>query len=569
MQIKRIQNKEYPLLLKFNYSDTLVAKCREIRAKYGFSNFCFDKQLKGWQFTWKVFEEVNRHFNYVSIPEDVILEYNKLINRENTIEQKIIESKETELEIDLPLFDYQKTGANFLAHNLKVMNNDEMGLGKSIQSISVIKYFNLDNVLIICPNSLKSNWQREIRKWIDRDSTIIEKVIYRSGIQIMNYEKLLKFAITNEKGKVKIIEEFFHQFELIILDESHYIKEGKAKRTKLALQICKLADRVILLTGTPMLNKPKELMTQFKAINKMGEFGSDWEFLNRYCDPKSNGFGMDFNGASNIPELKEKMERFSIRRLKKDVLKDLPDKMINTTYLDLPEPKAYRNIEDEATNHIIDSDDQYSLFYKSLKGLTKEKRVEKIIRSKMNGDFKDMTSNVLVQIEKLKQESARQKVIASADIFAEYISNNKKVVVFCTHKKTVKDLKILYPNSVMITGEVKTEDRMKAIDRFENKPEILFLFATMQTTGTGFNLTASSEVLFMEFGWTPAEHKQCEDRCWRIGQKHKVNVNYLIAKGTIDEDIIEVLNNKSEVIEGAIRGELLNKFILKVFENKK
>ncbi len=568
MQLKRINNSEYPLLFTFKYSQLYVDKCREIKDKFGYQNFCFDGKLKGWLMKWRCFEELSKVFPYVSIPEEIIIEYNNLLNRNQKIESQIIKSKQFELETDLPLFPYQKVGVNFMVQNKKCMNNDDMGLGKSLQSITVIHHFDFNNVLIICPNSLKSNWQREIIKWIDRDSWIIEDRIYKSGIQIMNYEKLIKFADCSGE-KIKLSKELFENFELIIFDECHYIKERKAKRTKLALQLAKLCDRVILLTGTPMLNKPKELITQINAIGKMEEFGSDWKFLNRYCDPKSNGFGLDFNGASNIPELKEKIERFSIRRLKKDVLDDLPDKMINTTYLDLPEPRAYKEIEVESTNQIIDSDEQYKLFYKSLAGKSKEQRAEKIVRSQMEGEFKELTANVLVQIEKLKQEAARQKVIASQDIFEEYISNQKKVVVFCTHKKTVHDLELMYPQSFIITGEIKPEDRMKRITEFEKNPRILFLFATMQTTGTGFNLTSSSEVLFMELGWTPAEHKQCEDRCWRIGQKHKVNVNYLVAKNTIDEDIIEVLNNKSEVIEGAIRGELLNKFILKIFNKEK
>lgn len=568
MKIQRTNQPERPLIFKFNYDSNVVDACRQIKNEVGFLNFGYDGDRKGWVFNFDTLDKVKNIFPFVFIPADILNEHEN-IKAEAERDRIRKETAKTEpLKINLPLFDYQKIGANFMVANKKVMNNDDMGLGKTLQSIAVIHYLNFKNGLIVTPNSLKSNWQRELIKWINRPSIIVEEKIHQTGINILNYEKLIKFSTTSDKGRIRIHEALFKNFEFVIFDECHYIKEMKSKRSKLALQICKLIDRVILLTGTPMLNRPKELIAQINAVDFMHEFKSDWHFMNRYCDPKNNGFGIDFNGASNIPELKIKLEKFSIRRLKQDVLKDLPDKMINNIYIDLPEPETYRSIENASQQEIIDSDDVYQTFYKNLAGKTPEQRAEIIARSRMEGQFKSLNSNILVQIEKLKQESARQKVLASKDIFNEYIENKKKVVVFCTHKKTVADLNNLYKQSVVITGEVEPEQRIKNIDKFETDPETLFLFCTLQTTGTGFNLTASSEVLFMELGWTPAEHKQAEDRCWRIGQKNKVNINYLIAINTIDEDIIEILNNKSEVIEGTFKGELLNKQILKIFSDR-
>ena len=565
MRIQRTGRPDFPLIFKFQYDANVVDACREIKRDVGFQNFCYEGEAKGWLLKFQILENIILRFPFALIPDDIKNEFENLKDAEERDRIRKERAKTEPLDVDLPLFLYQLVGANFMVANKKVMNNDDMGLGKTLQAITVLDYCNLKNGLIITPNSLKSNWQRELIKWINRPSIIVEDKIYSTGINIINYEKLIKFSTTSEKGTIRINENLFKNFQFVIFDECHYIKELKSKRSKLALQIAKLIERVILLTGTPMLNRPKELIAQIKAVDFMYEFKSDWHFLNRYCDPKNNGFGIDFNGASNIPELKEKLEKFSIRRLKAEVLKDLPDKLINNIYIDLPEPEAYKAIENASQQEILDSDDIYKAFYKSLAGKTPEQRAEAIVRSRLDGQFKNLTTNVLVQIEKLKQESARQKVIASKDLFYEYIENKKKVVVFCTHKKTVSDLNNLYQQSVVITGEVKPEERMRAIDKFETDPETLFLFCTIQTTGTGFNLTASSEVLFMELGWTPAEHKQAEDRCWRIGQKNKVNINYLIAINTIDEDIVEILNNKSEVIEGTFKGELLNKRILKIF----
>lgn len=568
MRILKTKNDEFPLMFKFNYDINVLEKCREIKKENGFLNFRYDPDLKAWLLKWELLETLLKHFTFLSIPGEILKEYSELKQKQKDHDLEIERSKVQPLEIDLPLFEYQKAGANFMVKNEKVLNCDEMGLGKSLQAIAVKHHLNIINVLVICPNSLRGNWQREFYKWTGQNSILNEDQFF-PGINIINYEKLIKFT-TVIKEKIKIIESHFNKFDLVIVDEAHYVKENKSKRTKIVLQICKLIKRVILLSGTLMPNRPKELITPITAIGKIDQFGSAWDFLNRYCNPTFNGFGMDYNGADNIPELKSKIDKFMIRRLKKEVLKDLPDKRINSIFLDLPDPAAYSKVENDSQHQIIESNDQYKSFYTSLKGMDPEAKSKAIAKERLEGNLKNLTSNVLVQIEKLKQETARQKIIASAHIFTDHIANKRKVIVFCSHIKTVTDLYSMYrDHSVFITGNVKPEDRMKAVDMFEKNKHVLFLICTMQTTGTGFNLTAASEVLFMELGWTPSEHKQCEDRAWRIGQKNTVNINYLIAINTIDEDIIELLNNKSEVIEGTFKGELLNRTILKIFSDKK
>lgn len=563
MQIELLRGNQYfDLKIIFKYDNKTVDTCRKLKQDLGWQNFSWNQDTKAWVFKSDVYKKVLESFRGVHLSDDV-LKY--ITNRENRLKReaaKVNESKLTEIDIDLPLYPYQKVGVNFAVMNKKVMINDEMGLGKSLQAIGVMHYLGLKQVLIICPNSLKSNWQREISKWTKQKSYIVEDKFVR-GINIINYEKLLKFQDT-ESAKVQLdiyVKSF--NWELLIIDESHYIKEGKSKRTKLALSLCRDIERVILLTGTPMLNKPKELITQIKAVGHIDKFGDDWKFLFRYCNPKRNGFGWDFAGASNLEELNSKIQSFSIRRMKKDVLTDLPDKTINTTLLDMPEPEKYEAVENGVYSDLFSTNETIHDFYKSLAGKTSEEKARLIIARQKSQEYREMSSEILVQIERLKQESARQKVIASDYIFQEHIQNKTKVIVFTLHKKIAYDLHRLYPMSVCITGDVKPEDRMKHIDTFQNDPDCLFFFATMKTAGVGFNLTASSEVVFMELGWTPADHKQCEDRAWRIGQKNNVNVNYLVLNDTIDLDIIDLLLNKSNVIEKSVGGELLSKLMLK------
>ena len=567
MKVIQSHNRQFELALQFKYNTKLVDICRKLKDDFGWDNFRYDPDIKVWMFNFNLLESVLRYFKGVSIhiPDWV---YNKLDEVKEEEEQEIAELealKSAELDIDLPLFRYQKIGANFAINLKKVMINDEMGLGKSLQAIAVMHYLGLKDVLIICPNSLKANWQQEIKKWTGKIAYIVDKRFIPGYIHIINYEKLIRWAIKDEKGKLDLPPHIKNKWQLLIVDESHYIKEAKSKRTKLVLKIAEATERVLLLTGTPMLNRPKELITQIHAIDRLKtDFGGVTKFKERYCNAYFGSYGYDDKGAGNLSELKRKLMRFSIRRMKKEVLEDLPDKMVHTTILEMPDPKAYKDVENGCSSSFYEVTQQHQEFYKGFAGKSAEEKAEMIVSRQNTKEYRALTSNVLVLIEKLKQEAARQKLLASKYIFEEYIHNNSKAIIFTTHKKIAYSLHELYKDkSVVITGDVPAPDRMRYINQFQNDNDTLFFIATMKTAGVGFNLTAASEVLFMELGWTPAEHKQCEDRAWRIGQKNNVNCNYLIMKDTIDEDIVEILHNKSEIIEGTIEGKLLSKMILK------
>lgn len=562
----------FTLALRFAYNVATVEKCRALKEDIGWQNFQWNADIKAWLFNISSLEHVIRAFTPVEVPEEVLRE----LQVKKAQEQALIDSKKTAIKTSLPLFEYQKTGTNFAIAVKKGMINDDMGLGKSLQSIAAFYHLNLKRILIICPNSIKTNWQREISKWINRPSNIIEDGLY-DGINIINYERLLKFSEPAKNGKhkkelkISMCKDFLNfKWDMIICDESHYIKNSNSKRTVLVHSLTENCERVLLLTGTPILNRPSELIPQLKAIGKLEVFAKDeWKFKFSFCGPKRNDYGWDFSGASNINELAEKMKTVSIRRLKQEVLHDLPDKLIHNTVLDLPEPKAYKKIADEVKKEIIALDEQYALFYKGLKNLSETERAERLLAKMLNPDNQKKVAETLVMIEKLKQETARQKVIASEDIISEYIENRRKLIIFTVHKKIAYDLQKKYGSAVVVTGDIKPADRMKAIDLFQEDPNILLFIATMKTAGVGYNLTAASEVLFMELGWTPAEMKQCEDRAWRIGQKSKVNINYLLMEGTIDEDIVEILQNKSKVIEGAVEGQLLNSVVLNFLARQK
>lgn len=571
MQIIQSHNPAFELAIKFGYNQKLVEICRKLKQDFGWQNFQYDGDMKVWMFNLNLLESVMKYFrgHSIHIPEYILEQLGQSQEQEEKeiaeLEELLSSLKSEELDIDLPLFRYQKIGANFAIKLKKCMINDEMGLGKSLQAIAVMHYLNISRTLIICPNTLKKNWQAEIRKWTKGQYPyIVDQRFIKGYINIINYEKLLRYASKDDKGKLILPKHILEMFELVIVDESHYIKEAKSKRTKLVLQICQATNRVILLSGTPMLNRPKELITQIQAIGRLkSDFGGATEFKKKYCNAFLGPYGYDDKGAGNLSELKRKLMHFSIRRMKKEVLHDLPDKMVNTTILELPDPKAYSDVENGCSDSFNETAEKYGDFYKGMAGKSDEEKAVMILERQKSKEFRSLTANTLVLIEKLKQEAARQKVIASKEIISEYIENGTKAIIFVTHKKTAYDLGRMYPQSVVITGDVKPDDRARLVNQFQDDDKTLFFIATMATAGVGLNLTAASNVLFMELGWTPAEHKQAEDRAWRIGQKNNVVCNYLIMKDTIDKQIVEILHNKSEVIEGSIEGKLLSKMILK------
>lgn len=566
MIIYYLNNGKYSL--KFNYDNAIVERCRTLKNKIGFHNFCFSNESRSWEFNPEMINEVTAMF-----PEAIL---STAVANQEKVNKYLTDKKFKELDTDLPLFPYQKIGANFAIENKTCMINDEMGLGKTLQAITVIHHLNLKDVLIICPNSLKSNWQREIKNWIGRDSFIVDNKIIENKINIINYERLIKFVsseIGKKRGKNIIMSGGIDRhWQLIIVDESHYIKEKKSTRTQLTLMLSKNAERVILLSGTPVTNRPKELISQLMAIGRLKEVsGNEWYFFQRYCDAKKNKFGWDFSGSSNLDELRTKLSKFSIRRLKKDVLTELPEKLVHKTILDLPEPKEYEKISKSAEDEITKHKNQYKSFYASLAGLSEDDVLSRLLDKELSQDFNRIKSSALTIIEKLKQETARQKILVSGDVLCPFIENQEKVIVFCTHKKTVYDLSEIYPSSVVVTGDFSTEDRMKLIDEFNNDKEKIFLFATIQSTGTGYNITSASNVVFFEFAWTPGEHLQAEDRAHRIGQVNNVDVNYLVMNNTIDELIIDSIVSKATVIGDIFNTEnnfdkLICKIILKLFK---
>ena len=437
--------------------------------------------------------------------------------------------------MSLQLFPFQKEGVAFVEkRNGRALIADEMGLGKTIQAIAWLnKHSECLPAVIVCPASLKLNWEKELQTWSAYNTQVLSGTkptkLSTRNIYIINYDVLHSWVTMLQTKSIKAL----------IFDECHLFKNSSAKRTKAVKRISNKVSNIICLSGTPIVNRPIEILNAIKILDPI-TFRDQWRFMHRYCGAKHNGFGWDFNGASNIPELHKILcETVMIRRLKKDVLTELPDKTHSFIPIELTNRKEYQTAEKDIIS-----------FIRQNKGSAAAQRAS--------------NAEVLTRIETLKQVAVNGKLDGVIDWIEMMLSSTQKLVVFATHKFVIDALMSEFnfidnkrksiTQAVKIDGSCSIEDRQKAVNSFQNDPSIRLFIGNIKAAGVGITLTAASNVVFVEFPWTPGDLSQASDRCHRIGQKNNVNVYYLFAHNTIETKIIDLLRSKQKVLDGLIDG---------------
>lgn len=441
-----------------------------------------------------------------------------------------------ELTQDIPLkmdmYAYQKNGVAYGLEKRKFINGDEPGLGKTVQSIATVIGANMFPCLIICPNSLKLNWEREWAMWAGKRAMILNDTIKRTwpyfhesgfaDVFIVNYESLKKYfvvEITTPPGKpLRLNHIHFSEniklFKSVIVDESHRVKEVKTQQTKFTRGLTINKEMVILLTGTPVVNRAKDLVSQLGMIDMMDKFGGYQTFMQRYVHTDEHLSELNYILRQNC----------FVRRQKKDVLKELPDKVRQRVACNITTKKEYEDamadLEDYLKRYRQATDEQIQ---KSLRG------------------------EIMVRIGILKNISARGKVKDVVEYVEDIIEAGEKIILFVHLKEVAQMLKKFFPAAVTILGEDKTQDRQASIDRFQNDPRTQVIICSIKAAGVGITLTASSRVGFVELPWHPADCEQCEDRAHRIGQKDSVQGTYFLGKDTIDEWIYDVIDDKRQL----------------------
>lgn len=399
-------------------------------------------------------------------------------------------------------------------------------------------------VLIICTATLKNNWVREINHYTDDVSVATTSDWNPKRFTIINYDILDRFHelknentyLTNEK------------FDLLILDECHAIKNSKSKRSKLVLDLAKYVKKIWMLTGTPIANRPIDYYNLLKLCD--APITSNWVyFIRRYCNARQftikkglKKFKIwDTKGASNIDELYTRTKKHMLRRLKEDIL-DLPDKIITPIYLGIDKTEYDKTFDD------------YLNWAKT--------------------EGRELSAGVhLVKLTVLRKFIAEQKVKHTITLIEDALEQDKKVIVFTNFTNVIHDLKDHFGKiSVVLYGATSMEDRQKAIDDFQNKKNIKVFIGNLKAAGVGITLTEAEMVIMNDLGWNPSDHSQGEDRAYRIGTKHKVNVLYPLFDDTIDIDIYNLLQRKkaiSDIILGEeVEQEIMETFIKELLKTK-
>lgn len=422
------------------------------------------------------------------------------------------------------LYPYQKEAVDFIHDNQGTcLLAEEMGLGKSVESLWYAKEKGdkVKKILIVCPANVTYKWGIEVDKWYGKEWAVISKVkqdIPDVPVLIMSYTIMQKRALDLTDVP----------FDLVVFDECHYLTNGNALRSKAARRV--VATRMLFLSGTPFLNRPVELFNILNMINPI-EWENYWAYTGRYCDRKQKWIGKgrkiwDVSGASNLDELRRRLEPIMLRRTKTEVLKDLPELTRAVLPLDMDGRREYNRVMQELKDAV-----------------------------KITQNLK--SSEVLTRLTALRQVVGMAKVKSAVELAQNVLADPaKKVVLYAHHKmvveKLVEELKEYGVGTIV--GEDGQQTRADTVAKFQDKqfPRVI----VMSSAGAeGIDLYRASDLIFVEQEWNPGRMAQAEGRLHRIGQKNAVTAHYLVLRNTLDERVHELIEAKRDVF-GTVFGDL-------------
>lgn len=525
---KKKRKKNPQVIFELKNEDTLVIRLKRI---YNDTTFNRYKKVGRWQYEIKVadLQDVvdtcdKLGWEVVEFPEQV----QQALDLKN--EQPFDESfKETTLW--KVMFPYQREGVEQVVkkYNGRALIGDEMGLGKTLQAISVYKYYNHKKLLIVCPAYLRYTWKNELEKWIPGTAcTVIctGKDAIDTGVYplIMSYELAAKCA--KELKKLKL--------EMVVCDESHYLKSHKTKRTKALTPLVRSIKHALLLSGTPCLNRPVELYSQGHMLQKQF-FPKFRQYADRYCNGNMSPMGFyDASGISCSYELKWLIRKVMlIRRVKRDVLTQLPEKNRSEIYLQLSK-KEMKPMK---------------------KGFERWDELNRTIPAMV--PCSDKIKKAAFERKCIVSDLFRKTSVAKANVVKkvvkEMVEQGLKFIVFCYHKQLMTEVESVCTSYMRIDGDtpaIKREQYVKDFQEGDTQVAVLSMLAA----STGLTLTATSIVLFAELYYVPGTILQAEDRVHRIGQKNSCDIRFIIARGSIDEKIWKMLHFKLATLDTALDG---------------
>ena len=440
-------------------------------------------------------------------------------------------------------YPYQQEGILYGLNKKRLFIGDEPGLGKTLQSIGIIDTANAYPCLVICPSSLKINWQREFEKFTDKNAIVLDNgnkttwpyllKMKMQHVAIVNYESLKKFFVWDIKSEQRgtfrlkdvVFSDAIKMFRSVIIDESHRVKDPSAQQTIFTKGISSGKEYVIMLSGTPVVNRPDDLSAQLSIMDRLRDFGGRTRFLDMY-----GGIGGKESTLNNdeitarLADLSEKLyDTCLIRREKAKVLTQLPEKTRCDLYVDIANREEYDLAQEDLA--------EYLRTYKEC--------TDRDIRRKMRME-------ALVKFMTLRSLAAKGKVKQAIDFVRVFLDSGKPLILFCSYHEIVDELKKAFPDAVSVTGRDSAMAKQQAVDSFQ-RGEAPLIICSIKAAGVGLTLTASSNVAFVEFPWTYADCCQCEDRAHRIGQRDNVTCYYLIGRGTIDRALYNIIHKKKAI----------------------
>ena len=505
-----------------------------------------------------------KHDTWVN-PEALVL-LQEVREQHSRSEGLVALSGATDAELDVTglggeLKPFQRAGVNYLLSQRRAFLADEQGLGKTIEALATLQADGAFPAVVVCPASLKLNWLREIERWLPGRSaralvgtgggsgpgaggagvTVAGVAGSRAAIPgaLGSGAAIPGLTIPGAGADITVVNYDIVAARLdelrelgpraVVLDESHYCKNASAKRTQAARQLAAAVPReglVLALTGTPVMNRPQELISQLRILGRLEDFGSGAQF------------GRRFRGPDAHRRLHWHLRaRCYVRRLKTEVLPQLPPKTRGVVPVELDNEPEYRFAERDVIAWLRSQ----PLDLRRL-----DAKVAAALRAER-----------LVRLNALKLLAARGKLHAALAWIHDFCSSGERLVVFARHREIQRAVLERFPAALHILGEDGHAARDASLREFQAPDEgsdNQLIVCSMEVAGQGLTLTRSSNVVFLELDWTPAKHDQAEDRCHRIGQQDAVNASYLLAAGTIDETIATLLERKRAVIAAVTDG---------------
>ena len=423
-----------------------------------------------------------------------------------------------------PPMEHQKVAIEKLLANDKFILADDMGLGKTTSAVIASLESGAKKVLIVCPASLKINWQREIANYSDRRVLIVEGRKWGSTFDfyIINYDIIKNYHTTDkseDSDDYKLLVN--EKFDLAIVDEAHYISNTTANRTRLLNDVLEQIPKVWLLTGTPMTSRPINYFNLLKIVDS--PLTLNWQsYVRRYCKGYQFSVGnrkvWNTSGASNLDELRERTKSYVLRRMKTDIL-DLPEKIVTPVFVELTS-KMYDEELEEFTR------------------ISNDKKDDETISVTLN------------RLMKIRQLISYEKIPYTCELIDKCLEQGKKVIILTNFTMTLDMLHEKYKkNSVTLDGRMSKDKRQDSVDRFQNEDKIKIFIGNIKAAGVGITLTAAEVVIMNDLSFVPADHSQGEDRAYRYGQKNSVLVYYPVFENTIEKVIYNILQKKKNVID--------------------